>query len=73
MNHQAREIERRLGEAYAQNLRDNPSTESIYKDCKETIQSSLSVLEHYNKIALAMKGVIAQERPVPVPISMPAN
>lgn len=70
MNEQTREIERRLGEAYAEMLRQNPHAENPYKDCKEVIQSSLGVLEHYNRIALAMKGTFQRKRPAFVPASV---
>jgi hypothetical protein len=73
MNRNAREIERRLGEAYAQELKSNPNAESLYKDCKETIQSSLGILEHYNKIALTMKGVLGKENQRLAPATVPAN
>lgn len=73
MNHNAREIERRLGEAYAQHLKENPNADSVYKDCKETIQSSLGVLEHYNKISLAMKGVFGKNQRIAVPATVPAG
>ncbi len=62
-----REIERRLGEAYAQHLKENSPTSGAYQDAKEVIQSSLSVLEHYNKISLAMKGVFGKGNRAPVP------
>lgn len=73
MHKDAREIERRLGQAYAQSLKENPGAESIYKDCKDTIQSSLGILEHYNKIALTMKGVLGKENRRLVPATVPAN
>ena len=59
-----REIERRLGEAYAQNLRESAHTQHVQQDCKEIIQASLGVMEHYNKIALAMKGALKTQQPV---------
>ncbi|WMU93335.1 hypothetical protein EMOOHJMP_00141 [Microcystis phage MaAM05] len=62
MNDQSREIERRLGEAYAEMLRQNPHADNPYRDCKEVIQSSLGVLDHYNRIALAMKGAFSPKR-----------
>lgn len=64
----AREIERRLGEAYAQNLRESPHNAHVYQDCKEVIQSSLGIMEHYNRIALSMKGVLSQNKPIPATI-----
>jgi hypothetical protein len=70
MTPNGREIERRLGEAYAQNLKENPHAAHIHEDCKEVIQASLGILEHYNKVALAMKGVLNPNKPLlaPAPI-----
>lgn len=52
-----REIERRLGFAYAQTVKESGAVSTnVYKDCQEVIQSSLAVMEHYNKIAMGMKG-----------------
>ena len=70
-----REIERRLGEAYAQHLKENTATAGVYQEAKEVIQSSLSVLEHYNKISLAMKGAFGkgQKMPAPAMATVPAH
>jgi hypothetical protein len=51
----AKEIERRLGLQYAQHLKENPQTASVYKDYQEAIQTTLTFMEHYNKISLAIK------------------
>lgn len=58
----AREIERRLGQAYAQHLKENAPTGTVYREAQEVIQSSLSVMEHYNKISLAMQGVLGKNK-----------
>ncbi len=73
MNDQSREIERRLGEAYAELLRQNPNAENPYRDCKEVIQSSLGVLDHYNRIALAMKGAFSPKRRVFATANVPTQ
>jgi len=65
MTPNAREIERRLGEAYAQNLKESGQAPQVYQDCKEVIQSSLGIMEHYNKISLAMKGILSPNKMVP--------
>jgi hypothetical protein len=46
------EVERRLGEQYANALKENPQFASVYKDCKDVIEASLSVMDHYNRMAL---------------------
>lgn len=51
----SKEIERRLGEQYAQALQDNPQFASVYKDSADVIRTSLSIMEHYNKMALNLK------------------
>lgn len=63
-----REVERRLGEAYAQNLKENAYSQHVYQDCKEVIEASLGIMEHYNKIALAMKGALKISQPVPATV-----
>jgi len=50
-----KEIERRLGLQYAQVLKENASTASVYRDCEEVIQGALTLLDHYNRVAVAMK------------------
>jgi hypothetical protein len=51
----SRDIERRLGQQYAQLLKESKHNQSVYSDCKEVIQASLSFMEHYNRLALALK------------------
>ena len=48
------EVQKVLGEQYAQTLKDNRDL-SAYKDCKEVIEASMAVMEHYNRIALQLK------------------
>lgn len=50
-----RDIERRLGQQYAQLLKESKQNQSVYNDCKEVIQASLSIMEHYNRLALALQ------------------
>ncbi len=50
-----RNIERQLGMQYAQLLKDTKQNPAVYNDCKEVIQASLSVMEHYNRLAMALK------------------
>lgn len=58
----AKEIEKRLGLQYAQLLKESPQTAAIYKDCQEVIQTSLSIMEHYNKISMALKTRVPARR-----------
>jgi hypothetical protein len=51
----AKEMERRLGLQYAQLLKDTPASSTVYRDCQEVIEASLTVMEHYNRISLALK------------------
>ncbi len=51
----AKEIEKRLGVQYAQLLKDTPQASAVYKDCQQVIETSLNIMEHYNKISLAIK------------------
>lgn len=51
----SQEIERKLGQQYAQALKESPQLASIYRDCEEVIQGSLNLLEHYNKISMALR------------------
>lgn len=55
MRNKPRDIERQLGQQYAQLLKENGKNTSVYNDCKEVIEASLSVMEHYNRLALALK------------------
>lgn len=50
-----KEIERRLGMQYAQLLKDTPNNAAIHRECQEVIQASLTVMEHYNRISMAIK------------------
>ena len=50
-----KEIARRLGLQYAQVLKDTPANPAVYQDCKEVIHASLQVMDHYNRIAIAIK------------------
>ncbi|HWU43681.1 MAG TPA: hypothetical protein VN132_09595 [Bdellovibrio sp.] len=50
-----RDIERALGQQYAQLLKESPASSSVYNDCKEVIQASLGVMEHYNRLSLALQ------------------
>jgi hypothetical protein len=52
-----KEVERRLGEQYAQALKDNPQFTDVYKDCEGVIHSTLSVMEHYNRVTLAIQSM----------------
>lgn len=58
----AKEMERRLGIQYAQLLKESPQTAAIYKDYQEAIHASLNVMEHYNKISLALKSKLPTKR-----------
>ncbi|MCE3235350.1 MAG: hypothetical protein K0Q50_1530 [Vampirovibrio sp.] len=58
----AKEIEKRLGLQYAQLLKESPQTAAIYKDCQEVIHTSLSIMEHYNKISMAIKTRVPARR-----------
>ena len=51
----AKEMERRLGMQYAQLLKDTPQNSTVHRECQEVIEASLSVMEHYNRISLAIK------------------
>lgn len=50
-----KELERQLGMQYAQWVKENPQTASIYRDCQEVIQTSLAFMEHYNKAYLTIR------------------
>lgn len=50
-----REIERILGQQYAQLLKENRDT-SLYRDSQEVVKGSLDLLEHYNKISMLIRG-----------------
>ncbi len=50
-----REVERRLGQQYAQTLKDNLQFASTYRDCEDVIQTSLNLMEHYNKVTIALR------------------
>lgn len=47
------ELERRLGQQYAQVLRDTRHT-GVYQDCEEVIHTSLGIMEYYNRISMAL-------------------
>jgi hypothetical protein len=51
----AQEMERLLGQQYAQALAQNPHAHSLREDCEAVINDSLNLLEHYNKVALFMR------------------
>lgn len=62
----AKEIEKRLGVQYAQLLKDTPQAAAVYKDCQQVIETSLNIMEHYNKISLAIKSRMpARKAPSP--------
>jgi len=50
-----RDVERRLGQQYAQMLKECSHNPSVYADCKDVINASLNVMEHYNRLSLAIK------------------
>ncbi len=52
-----KEIERMLGEQYADVLQRNPNAQAVAKDCKEVIDASLAAMEHYNKMAMALRNM----------------
>ena len=49
------EVEQRLGMQYAQTLRDNAQFVSVREDCSEIINGTLNLLEHYNKVTMAIR------------------
>jgi hypothetical protein len=49
------EVEKKLGQQYAMALKENPQFISVYRDCEDVIHGALTMMEHYNKIAMAMK------------------
>lgn len=49
------ELERKLGQQYAQLLKESRVDASVYKDCKEAIDASLGIMEYYNRIALNLR------------------
>jgi hypothetical protein len=49
------DIERRLGQQYAQVLKENAQFRAVYKDCQDVIETSLNLLDHYNRVAMAIK------------------
>lgn len=51
----AQEVERQLGARYAETLRNNPHFVSVQQDCQDVINTSLDLLEHYNKVTMAVK------------------
>jgi len=53
-----RDIEKRLGQQYAQLLKESTHNPAVYSDCKEVIQASLSFMEHYNRLSLAIQNKI---------------
>jgi hypothetical protein len=50
-----KEMERRLGMQYAQLLKDTPQNTTVHRECQEVIEASLNIMEHYNRISLAIK------------------
>ncbi|MGE0201094.1 MAG: hypothetical protein AB7P76_09010 [Candidatus Melainabacteria bacterium] len=60
-------IEQFLGQQYADALRNSPQGASVYRDCEEVIQGSLSLLDRYNRINMWMRsGAVktGQSRPM---------
>ncbi len=49
-----RDIERMLGQQYAQMVRDT-SHGGAYQDCQEVIRAGMDMLDKYNRIALQLK------------------
>ena len=49
------DINRLLGQRYAQMLKETPAASAVHEDCEEVIRGSLALLEHYNKIRLALR------------------
>jgi hypothetical protein len=48
-----REIERLLGEQYAEVLARAP--QSVARDCKEVINTSLALMEHASRVSLTLR------------------
>jgi hypothetical protein len=51
----AKDVDKYLGQQYAKTLKESGSVTSIYRDCEEVIQGSLSLLERYNKVTMLIQ------------------
>jgi hypothetical protein len=50
-----RDYDKQFGQRYAQLLKESSQSPAVYKDCKEVIEASLSFMEHYNRLSLAIQ------------------
>jgi hypothetical protein len=50
-----REVERLLGEQYAEVLARNAQTQAINQECKEVINTSLALMEHASRVSLTLR------------------
>jgi hypothetical protein len=56
-----------LGEQYADVLQRNPNAQGVARDCKEVIDASLAAMEHYNRMAMALRNMTSGMRRGPAP------
>jgi hypothetical protein len=62
-NNNNRDVEKKLGQQYAQLLKESAKNPTVYQDCKEVIQISLSIMEHYNRLGLMLNDMVNQKSP----------